>query len=231
MGQQFVYRHLPMEEKEKMVIQYRDLCLKQAHVFQASCPNLYDFEDWFQLAQEGVLKASNGYKEGKGAKFITYATRVIINKLAAEVTSKNNQQYLKIMKSSQVKKYTSDEENYGPYHKTSDDEKLSGAAYNSDESQCENFEDDDIMDMTIRQAIHYAETTKLFDEKERYIFRYRIKPELLGTDDKKTQQMIADEIGCSQEYVFSLEHKIMQRLQVYIGSIGFTVTNGGLETR
>lgn len=220
MGQNFTYRSLSMDEKEKIIRQYENLCHKLAHRHQAMRPGLYDHADWFQLAQEALFKAINTYKEEKGVKFITYATKVISRRLMEEVKSAKNKQYLAFTTLS-ADMYFMD---------NTEDSQLSGMAFNVDGGKFVCIEEEKINEFLIQDAIRYVNTSRLFDDRERYIFHCRIEPELLGEPKKKTQYQISCDLGCSQEYVCVMEKKIRESLQIYIGSAGFTVRNGRLTS-
>lgn len=220
MGQNFTCRNLPMYEKEKIIKQYEKLCHALAHKHQAMRPGLYDHEDWFQIAQEALFKAINTYKEEKGVKFITYATKVISRRLMEEVKSTKNKQYLAST--------TLGADMY--FMENTEDNQLSGMAFNMDEGRFAYIEEEKLNEFLIQDAIRYVKNSRLFDDREKYVFCCRIQPDLLGEPKQKTQYQIACELGCSQEYVCIMEKKIKQSLQIYIGSAGFTVCNGRLTS-
>lgn len=68
---------------EKLVNDNEKLAYKVAHKYTPK--TMVDFEDIKQMALIGLYKAAKGYDENKGAKFSTFAFRVMSNEVLQEM--------------------------------------------------------------------------------------------------------------------------------------------------
>ena len=237
MGRNFLYRNEDDRVKSELIVQYTPLCHKLAKKYHAYYPTLYEYDDWFQIAQIGLLKAINTYQGEKGAKFITYATIVIKRHLLQEINTKTNQEYIKkVTVSADIKpgqKFLNKNRNMSEAP-PGEDVVLSAVAYKQktaeNHTQDAGEEEDEMLNnILIDDIIDYVALSKLFSEMERTIFRLRIEPTLKGEPISYTQSDVSHIVGKSQEYVCLLEKRVRGAIQVYIAGRGLTIIDGHIE--
>ena len=187
MGRNFKYRNEPESVKNELIVQFTPLCHKFARKYYSSYPTLYEYEDWFQIAQMGLLKAINEYIEEKGVKFITFATVVIKSYMLQEINIKSNREYVKrVTLTASLKPGQGFEKNRDVGDtQEGEDKVLSHVAYkkksdNKYAGPLDAEEDEMLNNILIGDIIGYIGRSKIFTEMERTVFNLRIKPNLVG---------------------------------------------------
>lgn len=233
----FVYRNEPDSVKNELVLQFAPMCHKLAKRYYGYYPTLYDYDDWYQIAQMGLFKAINTYEEGKKAKFITYATIVVTRYILYEINKVGNQEYIKRETvSADIKPgmgYLDKNRNMSDAP-PGEDVVLSAVAYkqkSNDNPYIAEEEEERVNQILINDIIVYVEEkSKLFSGIEKTIFRLRIKPVLMGEPIGYTQADVSHIVGKSQEYVSIMEKRVRTAIQLYMAGKGITVTDGHLES-
>lgn len=224
------YRGLPDNEKLQIMEQYTNMCHELAHLGFNIAPGLYDYEDWFQICNEYLWNAINTYEDNKGAKFITFAYNVIRRRVIYEANRTRNKEYYTstITMGNYNNKGDSLSTGSSPVKESTVDEVISSFAFKRDRNKHIREEEDTDIEMLIEKILVFMKKTEVFSEREKTIFELRIKPTLVGEAVEYTQYSLADMLNVSQEYVCATEKRIKEGLQIYIGSLGYTLEQGHL---
>ncbi len=162
------------------------------HIAKKYTSNEQELEDYTSIGIIGLIKAIDSFKENKGFKISTYASRCIENEILMYIRSNKKQ-----------KAEVSINQVIGT-DKDGNDMELLDTLEQKDIDAI-----DDIYNKTLLNQVQEFLIKKL-DKREKYIINSRY-----GLDGRKskTQQEIADELGISRSYVSRIETKIQSLLK------------------
>ena len=166
-----------------------------AHIAKKYAKNETELEDYISIGTIGLIKAINSFKDNKGFKISTYASKCIDNEILMNIrmTKKQNAEI-----SLNTVIGTDKDGNDMELEETIDEGSKSAidTIYNK---------------VVANQVIDYIKNK--LPEREKYIMCSRY-----GIDGKKykTQQEIADELNISRSYVSRIETKVQNKLKKYV---------------
>ncbi len=162
------------------------------HIAKKYTNNEQELEDYTSIGIIGLIKAIDSFKENKGYKISTYASRCIENEILMHIRVTKKQ-----------KAEVSINQVIGT-DKDGNDMELLDILEQEDEDTI-----DSIYNKTLLKEVKEFLKGKL-SSRERYILNTRY-----GLDGKKakTQQEVADELGISRSYVSRIETKIQSLLR------------------
>ncbi len=162
------------------------------HIAKKYTSNEQELEDYTSIGIIGLIKAIDSFKENKGFKISTYASRCIENEILMYIRSNKKQ-----------KAEVSINQVIGT-DKDGNDMELLDTLEQKDIDAIDN-----IYNKTLLNQVQEFLIKKL-DKREKYIINSRY-----GLDGRKskTQQEIADELGISRSYVSRIETKIQSLLK------------------
>lgn len=162
------------------------------HIAKKYTANEQELEDYTSIGTIGLIKAIDSFKDNKGYKISTYASRCIENEILMHIRSSKKQ-----------KAEVSMHQVIGTDKDGNDMELIDTLIVKEKDTI------DDIYDKTIlNQVLHFID--KNLSKREKYIMNRRY-----GLDGKnpKTQQELADELGISRSYVSRIETKVQKLLK------------------
>ena len=162
------------------------------HIAKKYTANEQELEDYTSIGTIGLIKAIDSFKDNKGFKISTYASRCIENEILMHIRSSKKQ-----------KAEVSMHQVIGT-DKDGNDMELIDTLVLQEKDTIE-----DIYDKTIlNQVLEFINNN--LNKREKYIMNRRY-----GLDGKKskTQQELADELGISRSYVSRIETKVQKMLK------------------
>ena len=161
------------------------------HIAKKYTDNEQELEDFTSIGTIGLIKAIDSFKENKGFKISTYASRCIENEILMYIRSSKKQ-----------KAEVSMNQVIGTDKDGNDMELIDTLELKEKEAV------DSIYDKTILKQVLNFLNEKL-SKREKYIMNKRY-----GLDGQKikTQQELADELGISRSYVSRIETKVQKLL-------------------
>lgn len=162
------------------------------HIAKKYTSNEQELEDFTSIGTIGLIKAIDSFKDNKGFKISTYASRCIENEILMHIRSTKKQ-----------KAEVSMHQVIGT-DKDGNDMELIDTLVLKEKDAVE-----DIHDKTmLKQVLEYID--KNLNKREKFIMNKRY-----GLDGKtpKTQQQLADELGISRSYVSRIETKVQKMLK------------------
>ncbi len=166
-----------------------------AHIAKKYAKNEQDMEEYISIGTIGLIKAINSFKENKGFKISTYASKCIENEILMNIRSTK-----KINAEVSLNTVIGTD-------KDGNDMELADTIDEGSKPAIDTIYNKALVD----QVINYI-LTKL-PEREKYIMSSRY-----GIDGKKykTQQEIADELCISRSYVSRIETKVQKKLKNHL---------------
>lgn len=166
-----------------------------AHIAKKYARNEQDMEEYISIGTIGLIKAINSFKENKGFKISTYASKCIENEILMNIRSTK-----KINAEVSLNTVIGTD-------KDGNDMELADTIDEGSKPAIDTIYNKALVD----QVINYI-LTKL-PEREKYIMSSRY-----GIDGKKykTQQEIADELCISRSYVSRIETKVQKKLKNHL---------------
>lgn len=166
-----------------------------AHIAKKYSKNEQDMEEYISIGTIGLIKAINSFKENKGFKISTYASKCIENEILMNIRSTK-----KINAEVSLNTVIGTD-------KDGNDMELADTIDEGSKPAIDTIYNKALVD----QVINYILTR--LTEREKYIMSSRY-----GIDGKKykTQQEIADELGISRSYVSRIETKVQNKLKNHL---------------
>lgn len=161
------------------------------HIAKKYVQTEQELEDYTSIGTIGLIKAIDSYKENKGYKISTYASRCIENEILMHIRSTKKQ-----------KSEVSINHVIGT-DKDGNDMELIDTLELKEQDAVEN-----IYNKTLLSQVLDFLDSKL-NKREKYIMNKRYG---LDGNEPKTQQDLADELGISRSYVSRIETKIQRML-------------------
>ena len=161
-----------------------------AHIVKKFDPNPQDVEDMISIGSIGLVKAINTYRDDKGTRLATYASRCIENEILMHLrATKNDKTELHLF------------------------DPLSQEANDGDVSYFDVVKDEepDIEEVVIAkvQGEDLLMTLSVLEDKEREVLEFRYG---LYGKHPKTQREIAKLLGISRSYVSRIEKRALGKL-------------------
>lgn len=162
-----------------------------AHIIKKYYSSIKDQEDLISIGTIGLMKAISTFKNDKGVRFATYASRCIENEVLM---------YFRGQKKSAQDVYISD-----PI-----DADKEGNALTLTDIIADDLNVADCIDLRLRIESLYNYIAQSLDERERIIITLRYG---LGGRSCMTQREVAKKLGISRSYVSRLEKRALQILK------------------
>lgn len=162
-----------------------------AHIAKKFTDNPQELEDYISIGSIGLIKAIDSFKENKGYKISTYASRCIENEILMNIRA-----------TKKLKQEVSMNQVIGT-DKDGNDMELEDTLVVQEKDFADSIHDKTIL----AQVLNFL--SKNLDEREKYIMNRRYG---LDGKDVKTQQELAKELGISRSYVSRIETKIQNLL-------------------
>ncbi len=161
-----------------------------AHIVKKFDPNPQDVEDMISIGSIGLVKAINTYKDDKGTRLATYASRCIENEILMHLrATKNDKTELHL---------------FDPLSQEANDGDVSYFDVVKDEEP--NIEEVVISKV---QGENLLATLSVLEDKEREVLEFRYG---LYGKHPKTQREIAKLLGISRSYVSRIEKRALGKL-------------------
>lgn len=190
----YLRRYFAGDKEAKDILIERNLRLV-AHIAKKYAKNEQEMEDYISIGTIGLIKAINSFKDSKGFKISTYASKCIDNEILMNIrmTKKQN---------AEVSLNT-----VIGTDKDGNDMELAETIDEGSKNAIDTIYDKAV----VKQIIDYIKNK--LPEREKYIMCARY-----GIDGKKykTQQEIADELCISRSYVSRIETKVQNKLKKYV---------------
>lgn len=190
----YLRRYFEGDKEAKNILIEHNLRLV-AHIAKKYAKSEQDMEEYISIGTVGLIKAINSFKDNKGFKISTYASKCIENEILMNIrTTKKQNAEISLNTIIGTDKDGNDME----------------LAETIDEGS-QNAIDTIYNKAVVKQVTEYI--LKKLPDREKYIMSSRY-----GIDGKsyKTQQEIADELGISRSYVSRIETKVQNKLKKYI---------------
>jgi RNA polymerase sporulation-specific sigma factor len=161
-----------------------------AHIVKKFDPSPQDIEDLISIGSIGLVKAINTFRQDKGTRLATYASKCIENEILMHLrATKNNKLEVHL---------------FEPLTSDSDDGEVSYIDIVKDQEP-------DIADVVTSkvQAENVISQFDILDEKEKQVLEFRYG---LGGKLQKTQREIAKMLGISRSYVSRIEKRALCKL-------------------
>ena len=161
-----------------------------AHIVKKFDPNPQEIEDMISIGSIGLVKAINTYREDKGTRLATYASKCIENEILMHLrATKNDKTELHL---------------FDPLSAEEDDGEVSYIDIVRDEEP-------DVAEVVTAkvQAESVLSRLSVLDDKEREVLELRYG---LGGRPQKTQREIARLLGISRSYVSRIEKRALCKL-------------------
>ena len=156
-----------------------------------------DMDDMLSIGTIGLIKAVNTYKEAKGNKLVTNASRCIENEILMFLRSE--------------KKKNREVSLYEPIGTDKEGNVISIL----DVVMCEDEDIIEVNDVSNKIKITLESFKKVLNEREQEIIRKRYG--IFG-EKEVTQRELADKMGISRSYVSRIEKKALSKMRKYIES-------------
>ena len=162
------------------------------HIAKKYTNNEQELEDFTSIGTIGLIKAIDSFKDNKGFKISTYASRCIENEILMYIRTSKKQ-----------KAEVSMNQVIGTDKDGNDMELIDTLVLKGKDAV------DDIHDKTVlKQVLNFID--KKLNKRERYIMNKRYG---LDGGNCMTQQELADELGISRSYVSRIETKVQRLLK------------------
>ncbi len=161
-----------------------------AHIVKKFDPNPQDVEDMISIGSIGLVKAINTYRDDKGTRLATYASRCIENEILMHLrATKNDKTELHL---------------FDPLGQEANDGDVSYFDVVKDEEP-------DVEEVVIAkvQGESLLKTLSILEDKEREVLEFRYG---LYGKAPKTQREIAKLLGISRSYVSRIEKRALGKL-------------------
>ena len=162
-----------------------------AHIAKKFTDDAQELEEYISIGSIGLIKAIDSFKENKGYKISTYASRCIENEILMYIRS-----------TKKLKQEVSMNQVIGT-DKDGNDMELEDTLIVPEKNFADSIHDKTIL----KQVLNYL--TKNLNSREKYIMNRRYG---LDGNEEKTQQELAKELGISRSYVSRIETKIQRML-------------------
>lgn len=162
-----------------------------AHIAKKFTDDAQELEEYISIGSIGLIKAIDSFKENKGYKISTYASRCIENEILMYIRS-----------TKKLKQEVSMNQVIGT-DKDGNDMELEDTLIVAEKDFADSIHDKTIL----KQVLNYL--TKNLNSREKYIMNRRYG---LDGNEEKTQQELAKELGISRSYVSRIETKIQRML-------------------
>ena len=162
-----------------------------AHIAKKFTDDAQELEEYISIGSIGLIKAIDSFKENKGYKISTYASRCIENEILMYIRS-----------TKKLKQEVSMNQVIGT-DKDGNDMELEDTLIVPEKDFADSIHDKTIL----KQVLNYL--TKNLNSREKYIMNRRYG---LDGNEEKTQQELAKELGISRSYVSRIETKIQRML-------------------
>lgn len=162
-----------------------------AHIAKKFTDDAQELEEYISIGSIGLIKAIDSFKENKGYKISTYASRCIENEILMYIRS-----------TKKLKQEVSMNQVIGT-DKDGNDMELEDTLIVPEKDFADSIHDKTIL----KQVLNYL--TKNLNSREKYIMNRRYG---LDGNEEKTQQELAKELGISRSYVSRIETKIQKML-------------------
>ena len=162
-----------------------------AHIAKKFTDDAQELEEYISIGSIGLIKAIDSFKENKGYKISTYASRCIENEILMYIRS-----------TKKLKQEVSMNQVIGT-DKDGNDMELEDTLIVPEKDFADSIHDKTIL----KQVLNYL--TKNINSREKYIMNRRYG---LDGNEEKTQQELAKELGISRSYVSRIETKIQKML-------------------
>ena len=190
----YLRRYFEGDKEAKNILIEHNLRLV-AHIAKKYAKSEQEMEEYISIGTIGLIKAINSFKDNKGFKISTYASKCIDNEILMNIRATKKQ-------NAEISLNTvigTDKDGNDMELADTIDEGTKGAIetiYNK---------------AMVKQVIAFIK--EKLPEREKYIMSCRY-----GIDGKKykTQQEIADELGISRSYVSRIETKVQKKLKNHI---------------
>ena len=162
------------------------------HIAKKYTINEQELEDFTSIGTIGLIKAIDSFKDNKGFKISTYASRCIENEILMYIRTSKKQ-----------KAEISMNQVIGTDKDGNDMELIDTLVLKEKDAV------DDIHDKTVlKQVLDFID--KKLNKREKYIMNKRYG---LDGSNSMTQQELADELGISRSYVSRIETKVQKMLK------------------
>ena len=177
------------KEARKLLIEHNLRLV--VHIAKKYTENEQELEDYTSIGTIGLIKAIDSFKENKGFKISTYASKCIENEILMYIRSSKKQ-----------KAEVSMNQVIGT-DKDGNDMEIIDTLVLKEKDTVDNIHDKTVL----KQVINFL--NEKLTKREKYIMNSRY-----GLDGKKpqTQQELADKLGISRSYVSRIETKVQRML-------------------
>ena len=177
------------KEARKLLIEHNLRLV--VHIAKKYTENEQELEDYTSIGTIGLIKAIDSFKENKGFKISTYASKCIENEILMYIRSSKKQ-----------KAEVSMNQVIGT-DKDGNDMEIIDTLVLKEKDTVDNIHDKTVL----KQVINFL--NEKLTKREKYIMNRRY-----GLDGKKpqTQQELADKLGISRSYVSRIETKVQRML-------------------
>ncbi len=196
--QEYIRRYEDGDMEARKILIERNLRLV-AYLVKKYSNSEHSQEDLISIGTIGLIKAIDSYKQGKGVRLATYASRCIDNELLMTFRSTKKQ-------AKEVYLYEPINNDDGEGNSIS----LLDLLETTDEDVAERLE----IEENVKKLYQYVETALTDREKEIIRLRYGL-PQNRSSHEKTeiTQREIAKKYGISRSYVSRIEKKALEKLR------------------
>lgn len=190
----YLRRYFEGDKEAKNILIEHNLRLV-AHIAKKYAKSEQEMEEYISIGTIGLIKAINSFKDNKGFKISTYASKCIDNEILMNIRA-TKKQNAEISLSTVI-----------GTDKDGNDMELADTIDEGSKGAIETIYNKAM----VKQVIAFIK--EKLPEREKYIMSCRY-----GIDGKKykTQQEIADELGISRSYVSRIETKVQKKLKNHI---------------
>ncbi len=190
----YLRRYFEGDKEAKNILIEHNLRLV-AHIAKKYAKSEQEMEEYISIGTIGLIKAINSFKDNKGFKISTYASKCIDNEILMNIRA-TKKQNAEISLNTVI-----------GTDKDGNDMELADTIDEGSKGAIETIYNKAM----VKQVIAFIK--EKLPEREKYIMSCRY-----GIDGKKykTQQEIADELGISRSYVSRIETKAQKKLKNHI---------------
>ena len=190
----YLRRYFEGDKEAKNILIQHNLRLV-AHIAKKYAKSEQEMEEYISIGTIGLIKAINSFKDNKGFKISTYASKCIDNEILMNIRA-TKKQNAEISLNTVI-----------GTDKDGNDMELADTIDEGSKGAIETIYNKAM----VKQVIAFIK--EKLPEREKYIMSCRY-----GIDGKKykTQQEIADELGISRSYVSRIETKVQKKLKNHI---------------
>lgn len=190
----YLRRYFEGDKEAKNILIEHNLRLV-AHIAKKYAKSEQEMEEYISIGTIGLIKAINSFKDNKGFKISTYASKCIDNEILMNIRA-TKKQNAEISLNTVI-----------GTDKDGNDMELADTIDEGSKGAIETIYNKAM----VKQVITFIK--EKLPEREKYIMSCRY-----GIDGKKykTQQEIADELGISRSYVSRIETKVQKKLKNHI---------------